>query len=85
MPDSATRFKLARPSATLASGFYRDGASRAPARTSLLHYDHGVRPDRRQRYARVAVHLFEVERLTPRREIYPSNYSPVRQDIDAQP
>ena len=85
MPDSATRFKLARPSATLAGAFYRDGASRAPARTSLLHYDHGVRPDRRQCYARVAVHLFEGERLAPRREIYLSYRSPVRQDIDAEP
>jgi hypothetical protein len=85
VPDSATRFKLARPSATLAGAFYRDGALRAPARTSLLHYDHGVRPDRRQRYARVAVHHFEVERLAPGREIHPSYRSPIRQDIDAQP
>jgi hypothetical protein len=44
-----------------------------------------VRPDRRQCYARVAVHLFEVERLAPRREIYLSYCSPVRQDIDAKP
>jgi hypothetical protein len=85
VPDSATCFKLARASATSADAFDRDGASRAPARTSLLHYDHGVRPDRRQCYARVAVHLFEVERLAPRREIYLSYCSPVRQDIDAKP
>jgi hypothetical protein len=55
------------------------------AHFSLLQYDHGVRRDRRQCYARMAVHLFEVERLAPRREIYLSYCSPVRQDIDAKP
>jgi hypothetical protein len=36
-----------------------------PTRLSLLNYDHSVRPERRQRYPRVAVNHFEVERLAP--------------------
>jgi hypothetical protein len=50
---------------------------------ALLQYDHGVRPDRRQRYPCVAVHHFEVERLGPRCEIPFPYRSPIRQDIDA--
>jgi hypothetical protein len=52
---------------------------------ALLQHDHGVRPDRRQRYPRVAVHHFEVERLALWREKYPSYYSTIRQDIDDEP
>ena len=52
---------------------------------ALLQYDHGVRPDRRQRYPRVATHHFKIERLALWREIYPSYRSPIRQDIDDEP
>jgi hypothetical protein len=65
--------------------FYRDGTVRILARSSLLYYDHGVRPDRRQRYPRVAVHHFEVERFILRREICPPDRAPIRQDFDTQP
>jgi hypothetical protein len=58
--------------------------SAARAKT-LLQYDHGVRPDRRQIYPRVAVHHVEVERLIPWREIYPPDRYPIHQDIYAEP
>ena len=51
----------------------------------LLQYDRGVRPYRRQRYPRVAVDHVEVERLAPRREIYPPDLPLLRQDIDEEP
>lgn len=39
MSYCATRFKLTRPSATMACAFYRDGTGRILARSSLLLVD----------------------------------------------
>jgi hypothetical protein len=49
----------------------------------LLQYDCGMRPNRWQRYLRVAVHHVEVHRLDPWHEIHPFDRSPVRENIDA--